>query len=261
MLSIIIPLIISTVIAIILAFLQVRITRNDQINKIDHVFLNSFKVGKGLTSVIPGLTISYKSEPLINDIRVIHGKFVNTGRNDIDTFNGESDIKLILPDGCIIKEIKTCSSNMELVISPQKDKEKENVAVFGIKQFMRPEEAFYYTIVVEETHVIENIQDNLEFYQRIKGTRDEIKNSDINKQIIHFRNSIKYFFYISILLLTLPIDASLVVFFPDLDRKFLVMLFIIIGILLWLSIIYLHKYFTKRLTSYLRKRSQKKYNN
>jgi len=250
--------IVSIIIAILLFILEVRINRRDDENRIDHTFINSFNILKGLSILSPEFEITCNGEPILNDVRLIQGEFSNAGRKDINTFDGVSDIKLILPDGCIIKKIVTFSSKTELKVTPKKDEEKDNVAVFGIKKFMKPKESFNYTILFEATKEIENIQDHLDFYLRIEGTSEEIKSSDLNKQIDLFRKSIKYFFNIGYLLATLPIYYLLADNFPNLDRKPLVVLFIVLAIVVWFSIILATKYCSKLLASYLKKRWQKK---
>lgn len=242
----------SIICSFIIPLWQERRNRKNSVNRIDHVFINSYNIGKGLTSKFPEFSLTFKGKPILNDVRVLHGKFTNTGRNDIDAFNGKSDIKLILPSSCSIMKITAYPSTDEITIIPQKNK-SGNVAIFGIKEFMRPKEYFIYTIIFEEKYDINDIQDQLEFYQRIKGTNGIIKNSDY-KQGVNFFKCLRYFVNICYLAFSLLIVYSLIDFFPNLDRKPLVILFIIIGIIIWAMFILINNLLTKLLMCYFKRR-------
>lgn len=245
--------IMTIVIGVIIAKWQMRK------NRISHVYFNSYDIGKGLTSEFPEFSLTFNGEPLLNDVRVLKGEFVNVGRDDIDAFNGYSDIRLILPEECHIKDIKVKPSNEELIVVPNKDDTKENVVSFGISKFMRPNEFFSYTIIFEVSDDVENIHDKLQFYHRIKGTENEIKSSNSYQKSINKVRSVYYFAYIALFLLSLCLDYLLIDFFPNLDRKPLVILFIVIGFLIWNILLFSHTYFVNHsMRRYLKKSKEKK---
>lgn len=211
-------------------------------NSINHIFINSYDIGKGLSSEFPEFSLTFEGEPLLNDVRVLKGEFVNVGRNDIDNFNGISDIMLILPEECCIKAIKVKPSNEKLIVVANKDNTKENVVSFGISEFMRPNEYFSYTAIIEVTNNIEDIHNKLQFDQRIKGTEKGVKNINSYQKSVNKFRSVYYFAYIALFLISLFPDYLLIDFFPNLDRKPLVILFIVIGFLIWNILLFTHMY-------------------
>lgn len=56
----------SLILAILLFLLQVRINRRDDENRIDHTFINSFNILKGLSILSPEFEITCKGEPILN---------------------------------------------------------------------------------------------------------------------------------------------------------------------------------------------------
>lgn len=228
-------------------------------NIISHVYFNSYDIGKGLTSEFPDFSLTFKGEPLLDNVKVLKGKFVNVGRNDIDAFNGISDIRLILPEECYIKDIKVKPSNEELIVVANKDNTKENVVSFGISDFMRPNEFFSYTIIYEVSDDVEDIHDKLQFYHRIKGTEKEIKNSNSYQKNINRIRSVYFFSYIALFFLSLFPVYLLIDFFPNLDRKPLVILFLIIGFLIWNILLFSQTYVVNNsMKRFLRKSKDKK---
>ena len=119
-----------------------------------------------------------------------------------------------------------------------------------------PNESFEYTVIFETANNIRNIQDELKFYQRIKGTDRKIKSID------HYMNSLKkiryiyYFGYILSFFMTLPIVYLLLDFFPNLNRKVLVLSSIVFCFLLWLSCIHFSSYMSRHVMKY-RKENKK----
>ena len=75
-------------------------------NRIVHFSINSYDIGKGLINEFPEFQLHYDGKVLANNVMVLKGGFMNTGRNDIDALKGDSDLKLILPEECAVKTVK-----------------------------------------------------------------------------------------------------------------------------------------------------------
>lgn len=141
-------------------------------NSIVHFFINTYDIGKGLSNEFSFLTLHYNNEILSNNVRVFKGGFINTGKNDIDALKGDTDIKLVFPEDCIVKACKISPTRNDLTINSSIDKEKRNIIYFGIKEVFKSDEFFEYTTIVEVPESIEDLNDNLTFQHRIKNTRE-----------------------------------------------------------------------------------------
>lgn len=73
-------------------------------NRIDHFFINSYDIGIKLTADFPNYKLHYGDDSIENNVKVLKGGFMNTGRNDIDGLNGKSDIILSLPANCVVSQ-------------------------------------------------------------------------------------------------------------------------------------------------------------
>lgn len=141
-------------------------------NSIVHFFINTYDIGKGLSNEFSSLTLHYNDEILSNNVRVLKGGFINTGKNDIDALKGDSDIKLVFPKDFIVKACNISPTRNDLTISSSIDSEKRNIIYFGIKEVFKSDEFFEYTTIVEVPENIEDLNDNLTFQHRIKNTRE-----------------------------------------------------------------------------------------
>lgn len=147
-------------------------------NKIVHFSINSYDIGKGLSNEFPEFQLHYDGKDLADNVMVLKGGFMNTGRNDIDALKGDSDIKLILPEECVIKTVKVLPSTEELHVNSNI---KGNIINFGICDFLRTDEYFKYTAIVETSKKIDDLHDKLSFHHRIRNT-EKIRGTYIGQQ-------------------------------------------------------------------------------
>lgn len=166
MLGIVISIVASAVIAFLIAKWQMRK------NKIVHFTINSYDIGKGLHDVFPEFELSYFGDTLSNDVRVLRGGFINDGYNDIDALNGKSDIKMSLPNNCIVKAIKISSLANGLKVNVTIDNDKKNVVYWGIDGIFISDEHFEYTAIVEIPENTGDLDAALSFQHRIKNTKN-----------------------------------------------------------------------------------------
>ena len=175
MVTTIISIILSAIIAFFIAKWQMKK------NKIVHFSINSYDIGKGLSNEFPEFQLHYGGEELADNVMVLKGGFINTGRNDINALKGDADIKLILPDECKIKAFTISPSTEDLIVTVNKDNEKENILIFGISEIFKTDEFFKYTAIIETPKEIETLHSGLKFRHRILNT-DKIKNTYIGPQ-------------------------------------------------------------------------------
>ena len=74
----ILSIIVSSIITFFIAKWQMKK------NKIVHFSVNSYDIGKGLSNEFPDFQLHYGGEDLTDNVMVLKGGFMNTGRNDID---------------------------------------------------------------------------------------------------------------------------------------------------------------------------------
>lgn len=173
MVTTIISIALSAIIAFFIAKWQMKK------NKIVHFSINSYDIGKGLSNEFPEFQLHFGSEGLADNVMVLKGGFMNTGRNDINALKGDADIKLILPEECKIKAVKVLPSTDDLIVNTNQD--KENVINFGIRELFKSNEYFKYTAIIETSKEIEDIFDNLKFQHRILNT-EKIQDTYIGLQ-------------------------------------------------------------------------------
>lgn len=147
-------------------------------NEITHFSINSYDVGKGLHNVFPNFRLTYEGEEMSDEVLVLKGGFVNTGRNDITGLKNDSDIKIILPDGCSLKEIQIKSLCSDLSVKDCCNKETPNVISFGIDEKFMSGESFEYTAIIESKEVVKDLRRKIEFKHRIANT-SKIRNEYI----------------------------------------------------------------------------------
>ena len=177
-------------------------------NKIAHFSINSYDIGKGLSDEFPDFKLHFAGDALADNVMVLKGGFMNTGRNDIDGLKGDSDIKMILPEECKIKAITVSSSTEGLIVTAAKDDEKDNILNFGISDIFKTDEYFKYTAIVETSKEYKDIYETIEYQHRIKDT-ETIKDTHIGEfsktkkiyvRILKIFYILAFFFTISIIL-------------------------------------------------------------
>ena len=189
MMTTILSIIASSIIAFFIAKWQMKK------NKIVHFSVNSYDIGKGLSNEFPDFQLHYGGEDLTDNVMVLKGGFMNTGRNDIDALKGDSDIKLILPEECVVKTVKVLPSTQELHINTDII---GNIINFGICDDLRADEFFKYTAIVETSEEIDNLHDKLSFHHRIRNT-EKIRGTHIGQQRSLFKKKLykwMIFFYL-----------------------------------------------------------------
>lgn len=168
-------IILSTIITYFIARWQMKK------NQITHFSINSYDIGKGLSDEFPQFSIRYGDEDFANNVKVLKGGFMNVGRNDITSLNGTDDIKLILPERCIVKAIKVVPSTDNLVINANTDEQNHCIIHFGIcGNIFKSDEYFRYTAIVETNDEIDNLYDKLTFQHRILNTK-KVQNTYIGQ--------------------------------------------------------------------------------
>lgn len=171
----IISVILSSVLAI---FITSYFTRKQmKKNEITHFSINSYDVGKGLHNEFPQFKLTYDNKELSNQVLVLKGGFINTGRNDITGLRNNSDINIILPNECSLREIKIKQLSKDLGVTVCK-KDATNIISFGIDEKLMSGESFEYTAIIETTKEIKNLHRKIEFKHRIPNT-SQIRNEYI----------------------------------------------------------------------------------
>lgn len=162
MVTTIISIALSAIIAFFIAKWQMKK------NKIVHFSINSYDIGKGLSNEFPEFQLHFGNEGLADNVLVLKGGFMNTGRNDINALKGDDDIKIILPEECKVKAVIVSPSTEGLIVTTNKD--KENIINFGIHELFKSNEYFKYTAIVETSKEIEVLYNDLKFQHRILNT-------------------------------------------------------------------------------------------
>lgn len=139
-------------------------------NRIDHYYINSFDIGKGLTDMFPEFQLHFGDEVLSNNVKVLQGGFMNTGRNDIGENGKQTLFSLILPEGCCVKAIKQSPLVNGLVVSSGIDENEKNKIVFSIDGLFKPDECFDYSAIIETPDGIGGLYDQIKLDHRIKNT-------------------------------------------------------------------------------------------
>lgn len=212
MFGIVISIVASAIIAFLIAKWQMKK------NKIVHFTINSYDIGKGLHDVFPEFELRYSGDTLSNDVRVLRGGFINDGYNDIDALNGKSDIKMSLPNNCIVKAIKISSLANGLKVNVTIDNDKKNVVYWGIDGIFISDEHFEYTAIVEVPENIGDLDAALSFQHRIKNTK-KIQNTYVG-QVHKNKEGRKLFRWASIIVWSFIFVTMLLSYmFPELKFK------------------------------------------
>lgn len=139
-------------------------------NRIDHYYINSFDIGKGLTDMFPEFQLHFGDEVLSNNVKVLQGGFMNTGRNDIGENGKQTLFSLILPEGCCVKAIKQSPLVNGLVVSSGIDENEKNKIVFSIDGLFKTDECFDYSAIIEVPDNMGDMGNGLSFDHRILNT-------------------------------------------------------------------------------------------
>lgn len=139
-------------------------------NQIDHYFINSYDIGKGLTDDFPGFALHYNGEILSKNVNVIKGGFINIGRNDIGNDGKTTYIKILFPKGFVVKAIKIFSKGTGLIVKANVDDNDKIIIIFSINGLMKSKEWFNYTAIIEVPDDIYSLYNQLYFEHRIKNT-------------------------------------------------------------------------------------------
>lgn len=193
----IISIILTTLFAILITWYFTR--KQMKKNEITHFSINSYDIGKGLSDEFPEFKLHFEDDILADNVMILKGGFMNTGRNDINALKGDRDIKLILPEGCTLKAVKVTPSTEELIVSTNKN--NENVIPFGIAELFKSNEFFLYTAIVETSKEIKDISGMLKFQHRILNT--EIKNTHVGFSNVFVRRKTYKWFKRAIAILSL----------------------------------------------------------
>lgn len=178
-------------------------------HEIVHFSINSYDIGKGLSNEFPNFHLRYNGEDLTNDVKVLKGGFINNSNTDIANLKGKSDIKVILPEDCIVKTINVSPSISGLNINANIDSEKNNIIDFGINEVFKSDEYFKYTAIIEVTNGTKDLTNALKFEHRIINTK-KINNVHIGQlQDARRRKFFKYVFVIYTLFLLICIPVAL----------------------------------------------------
>lgn len=178
----VISIILTSIIAIVITWYFTR--KQMKKNEITHFSINSYDVGKGLKNEFPQFKLTYEDKELSNEVLVLKGGFINSGRNDIIGLKNDADINIILPEECSLKEIHVKQLSNDLGVKACKNKEKANIISFGIDDKFMSGESFEYSAIIEATKEISNLHRKIEFKHRIPNT-SKIINEYIMRQLTH----------------------------------------------------------------------------
>lgn len=150
----------------------------DEKNEISHFSINSYNVGKGLHNEFPKFKLTYEGKEMSDEVLVLKGGFINTGRNDITGLKNDSDINIILPEGCRLKEIQLKRLSSDLDVKGCINKDATNIISFGIDDKFMSGEGFEYTAIIESIKEVKNLHRKIEFKHRIPNT-SKIRNESV----------------------------------------------------------------------------------
>lgn len=172
----ILSIIISSIIAIAITWYFTR--KQMKKNEISHFSINSYNVGKGLHNEFPKFKLMYDEKEMSDDVLVLKGGFINVGRNDITGLKNDSDIIMILPEGCCLKEVQLKRLSSDLSVKAYVNPNATNIINFGVDEIFMSGESFEYTAIIELTKEVKSLQRKIEFKHRIPNT-SKIRNEYI----------------------------------------------------------------------------------
>lgn len=165
-------------------------------SEITHFSINSYDVGKGLHDEFPKLQLNYENEKLSEKVLVLKGGFINTGNNDITGLKNDSDINIILPDDCYMKDIIIKRLTDDVEVTACADKEKSNIISFSINDKLMAGESFEYSAIIEVKSDISHLDRQISFKHRIPNTSKihnehlsdlEVYRKEKNDKLLPFR--------------------------------------------------------------------------
>lgn len=162
-------------------------------NEITHFLINSYNVGKGLQNDFSKFQLTYDRNELSNEVQILKGYFINTGRNDIIGLKNESDININLPKECVLKDIIIKRKSKNLDVSAHINTDTPNVIDFAINDKFMSGEFFEYAAIVESTNDIIRLDRKLTYNHRIPNT-SKIKNEYMGIQMHNNKKSLAYIF-------------------------------------------------------------------
>ena len=174
-----ISVVLSSIIAIFITWYFTR--KQMKKNEITHFSINSYDVGKGLHNEFPQFQLTYENKELNNEVQVLKGGFLNSGRNDIIGLKNNSDINIILPQNCSLKDIKIKPLSDDMDVKACVNEKVANIINFAINEKFMSGEGFEYTAIIETTEEIKNLHHQIDFKHRIPNT-SKIKNENIISQ-------------------------------------------------------------------------------
>lgn len=186
MLGIIISIIATAIVSVLIAIWQMKK------NRIDHYFINSYDIGKGLTDVFPEFQLHYGNEVLSKNVKVLQGRFTNSGRKDIGENDKQEKITMVLPEGCVLKDVKLSPIESGLVVEHAKMDEykkgiiKKNEIVFRVMGLFKSKESFEYSAIIEVPENLPDITNNVRFQHRIANTDIKTPQPNPKQQLVFF---------------------------------------------------------------------------
>lgn len=184
-------------------------------NRIDHYFINSYDIGKGLTDMFPEFKLHYGNEVLSNNVRVLQGGFMNTGRNDIGEDDKQTFFSLILPERCCVKAVQLSPLVNGLCVNSNINENEKNKIVFSVDGLFKSDECFDYSAIIEVPDNIGDLENSLCFDHRILNT-ERISNVFIGQTKRKDRRRAKW---ISIILIVVAVIV-LIWFYYRIKKEF-----------------------------------------
>lgn len=177
---------IFTILGVILTIGTIVVSYWKKKYQISHYQINSYEIGNGLSNIFPDFQLHYKNDVLSNNVNVLQGGFINTGRNDIGNANEEIFIKLFLPEDCIVKAVKVSPLVRGLSVEPVETDENKNAIMkneisFKIIGLFKSNECFDYSAIIESAKTISFFDDDLQFEHRIKDVNEGIQSTYIGQ--------------------------------------------------------------------------------
>ncbi len=118
------------------------------------------------------------------NVQVLKGGFMNIGRNDIGDNDKTTEIKIILPVGCIVKDVKVVTYeeglNVKCIVNKKdtsntdmtdtESKRSNYELIFEITGLFKAKECFNYSTIIEVPDDKTNLEQQMKLDQRIKDT-------------------------------------------------------------------------------------------
>ncbi len=187
--------IISIIISVLATYLVTWYFTKKQMkkNEITYFSINSYDVGKGLHDEFPSFQLNYKGEELHNEVHVLKGGFVNTGK-DISNLKGDSELSIILPKDSTLKDIHIQKSNPRLEVDYKYDEKQSDIIDFCISGDFMQNEGFNFSAIIETTELLDPLFTVLELKYRIPNTNLK---EEYTAQVYKPRKGLGFFFILA----------------------------------------------------------------